>query len=50
MKKSKMKKPRDWAMVHLINRGGSGVHDKRIKRSTFKQKLKKQIKKDINEI
>lgn len=43
-KKQKIKKPRDWTMVHLINRGGSGTHDKTEKRSKKKQDLKNKIK------
>lgn len=43
-KKNKIIKPRDWAMVHLINRNGGGIHDKREKRSKQKCDLKKKIK------
>jgi len=43
-KKKKIKKPRDWTVVHLINRGGSGIHDKTEKRSKKKQDLNIKIK------
>jgi len=43
-KKKKIKKPRDWTVVHLINRGGSGAHEKKPNRSKDKQKLKDKIK------
>lgn len=43
-KKKKIKKPRDWTMVHLINRNGGGVHDKKEKRSKQKRDLNQKIK------
>jgi len=43
-KKQKVLKPRDWSVVHLINRGGAGSHDKTEKRSKTKQDLNNKIK------
>ena len=50
-KKDKMKKLRDFNMVGLINRSGSGVHDKRKSRSQEKLNLHNKIKRgDLDNI
>ena len=45
-KKHKIKKPRDWSIVHLINRGGSGQHNNKTNRSKEKLNLKLNYNKE----
>ena len=44
IKKDKNKKPRNWLVVHMLNRTGGGAHNDRKPRSKVKQEIKKHIR------